>query len=358
MENKGNAGKKYELKQIEVRLKVKESDPIYSSKPIDCAEKAVKLLSDFMRKMDREYVYILNCDTKMRPLSYSMVAMGGMNYAPIDPANIFKTALLSNAANIMIMHVHPSGDNTPSRMDMEATRRLAEAGSMMGIPVQDHLVVAAGTGEFYSMRLNMPELFSRQEDRAYVEWRAEIPLVNEPAAAIDNQVYNKVITFLGRQQELMQNSPEAWDTAKEIAILSFEVKGQEMDARDYETQKYIVETAEKIRDNDTDGLKVYLADLGERVTDIEQAKRAFSLIVKVSSYGEWETASREAEMAFEKENNTMAGVEKTALADREASQAISFSQKLEEKSREAEGINAARAMDRQQVISPQERQAI
>ena len=63
-------------------------------------------------------------------------------------------------------------------------------------------------------------------------------------------------------------------------------------------------------------------------------------------------------MAFEKENNTMASVEKTALADREASQAISLSQMLEEKSREAEGINAARAMDRQQVISPQERQAI
>ena len=53
-----------------------------------------------------------------------------------------------------------------------------------------------------------------------------------------------------------------------------------------------------------------------------------------------------------------ANIFKTALADREASQAISFSQKLEEKSREAEGINSARAMDRQQVISPQERQAI
>ena len=365
MENNENMEKKFELKQVEVRLKVKASDPIYSNEPVDCAMKAVRLLSDFMKNMDREYVYILNFDTKMRPLSYSMVSMGGMSYAPIDPANIFKTALLSNAANMMIMHVHPSGDYTPSATDKEVTKRMVRAGMLIGIPVQDHLVVAAGTGEYYSMRLNMPELFTQHAEMEQSVAENGILQVHEDAADIDPKVYNKVIYFLERQQDLMQNTPEAWELAKEITILMHDVLEQEMDTRNYQTQKYIVESAEKIRDNNTDSLKETLATLGEKATSFEQAKEALSLIVKLSSYGEWEPAARETIKAFEmgteavKETAKQVGEQIKSEEKTELPKAISFSQKLEEKSMEAAEINAARTANNQLLDRPQgERQAI
>ena len=70
-----------------------------------------------------------------------------------------KSAILSNAASIMLAHNHPSGDCTPSRQDYELTARLAEAGKLLEIPVLDHLILG-GDGDRYSFREHNPELFS------------------------------------------------------------------------------------------------------------------------------------------------------------------------------------------------------
>ena len=158
MEENNNGA--YALKQIEIRLKVKESDPLYSPEPIDSADKAVKLIADLMKGCDRECVYVLNCDKTMKPISYNLAAIGGMDYAYLDPGNIYKSALLSNAANIMVMHVHPSGSNTPSQADISMTERVAISGAILGIPLQDHIIVAGGTGALHSMRYSMPDLFT------------------------------------------------------------------------------------------------------------------------------------------------------------------------------------------------------
>ncbi len=70
-----------------------------------------------------------------------MVSTGSLNQSIVHPRELFKTALLSSAAAVILIHNHPTGDPTPSTEDIELTRRLKEAGEMIGIRVLDHIVV-------------------------------------------------------------------------------------------------------------------------------------------------------------------------------------------------------------------------
>lgn len=70
--------------------------------------------------------------------------MGSLNGNLVHPREVFKSAVLSNAAGIILAHNHPSGDPSPSREDFELTRRLCDAGKIMGIEILDNLVVGDG----------------------------------------------------------------------------------------------------------------------------------------------------------------------------------------------------------------------
>ncbi|MFB8590156.1 JAB domain-containing protein [Enterococcus casseliflavus] len=64
-----------------------------------------------------------------------------MNASLVHPREVFKSAILNNAASVIVAHQHPSGDITPSMEDINVTKRLVEAGRLLGIEVLDHLVV-------------------------------------------------------------------------------------------------------------------------------------------------------------------------------------------------------------------------
>ena len=74
-----------------------------------------------------------------------MVSVGTLNKAIVHPREVFKTAILSNAASIMAFHNHPSGETTPSQQDIQLTNRLYEAGELLGIKLLDHLIIGDGT---------------------------------------------------------------------------------------------------------------------------------------------------------------------------------------------------------------------
>jgi len=80
-------------------------------------------------------------DGKNRIICLEIVSIGTLNQAIVTPRDTFKTALLSNAAAIILVHNHPTGDPTPSAEDLEVTRRLREAGELLGIKVLDHIIV-------------------------------------------------------------------------------------------------------------------------------------------------------------------------------------------------------------------------
>jgi DNA repair protein RadC len=79
-------------------------------------------------------------DTKNRLLSWETVSLGTLSTSVVHPREVFKGAILANAASIILCHNHPSGDPKPSAEDIAITKRLAEAGKILGIDVLDHII--------------------------------------------------------------------------------------------------------------------------------------------------------------------------------------------------------------------------
>jgi len=99
----------------------------------------------FLKLETKEMFLTLHLDGKNRVVCLDVVSVGSLNQSIVHPREVFKTALLSNAAAILLIHQHPSGDPAPSSEDIAITRRLKEAGELMGIKVLDHVIV----GETY-----------------------------------------------------------------------------------------------------------------------------------------------------------------------------------------------------------------
>jgi len=93
---------------------------------------------------DREHCLAIHLDTKHRVLRAATVSIGSIDHTFMTPHGIFRDALLENAAALILAHNHPSGDPEPSRDDERVTRRLVEAGRLLGVEVLDHLVVGGG----------------------------------------------------------------------------------------------------------------------------------------------------------------------------------------------------------------------
>ncbi|HKY22662.1 MAG TPA: DNA repair protein RadC [Vicinamibacterales bacterium] len=85
---------------------------------------------------------IMMLDTKHRLLRTSVVSVGTLDSSPAHPREIFREAASASAAAVVLFHNHPSGDPTPSRDDVDLTRRLVQAGEIMGISVIDHMILA------------------------------------------------------------------------------------------------------------------------------------------------------------------------------------------------------------------------
>ncbi len=99
---------------------------------------------------DRETFLVLLLDTKLVVTAAHIAAVGSLDHCLLHPREVFKAAVLANAASVVIAHNHPSGDPTPSPEDRAMTRRLWRAGELLGISVQDHVIV--GHGRVYSFR--------------------------------------------------------------------------------------------------------------------------------------------------------------------------------------------------------------
>lgn len=102
----------------------------------------------FLMKETKEMFITLHLDGKNRIMALDVVSIGSLNQSIVHPREVFKTACLSNAAALILIHQHPSGDPTPSAEDLNITRRLKEAGELMGIRVLDHIII--GDGEYCS----------------------------------------------------------------------------------------------------------------------------------------------------------------------------------------------------------------
>ena len=111
-----------------------------------------KQIFDFLQgkigREKKEHFIILYFDTKNK-LIYDDVSIGTLNSSLVHPREIFRKAIANNASHVVLAHNHPSGDPTPSNDDIETTRRLIEAGKIIGISIIDHIIICST--DFFSL---------------------------------------------------------------------------------------------------------------------------------------------------------------------------------------------------------------
>lgn len=114
-----------------------------AEKPIiNSPQDVFNLLSD-MQFLDREYFKAINLNTKNMILAIDTISIGSLNSSLVHPRELFKAAIKRSANSLILAHNHPSGIPDPSREDLEVTRRLLEAGKLLGIEVVDHVLIGA-----------------------------------------------------------------------------------------------------------------------------------------------------------------------------------------------------------------------
>lgn len=134
---------------------VKEAEFPYSCKAnINSPEDIKNILTKHMEiHLEAEEIFILiTVDTKHRVTGIFEVARGNLSSCLVHPREVFKRALLMNAAAVFVAHNHPSGDITPSRDDFATTEKLRKAGEVLGVPLLDHLIIGDSPEEYYSFR--------------------------------------------------------------------------------------------------------------------------------------------------------------------------------------------------------------
>lgn len=116
--------------------------------PADAAQAVMGEMSG----LDREHFKVLTLNTKNQIMAIDTVSVGSLNATLVHPREVFKLPLKRSAAAIILVHNHPSGDTKPSAEDLSITKRLREAGCLLGVEVIDHLII--GHHNFFSMKEN------------------------------------------------------------------------------------------------------------------------------------------------------------------------------------------------------------
>jgi len=129
----------YSLRQV------KEKGGLYdiTSKKINSPSSAQEIILKVLQLNEaaEEKFGILTVDTKHKIAGIHIISTGSLNSSVVHPREVFKAALMNNAASIILFHNHPSGDPSPSTEDINTTKRLKEAGEILGIDVLDHIII-------------------------------------------------------------------------------------------------------------------------------------------------------------------------------------------------------------------------
>lgn len=128
---------------------IREKKVPYAWEVFNKPEKVAEFAKGILQGADREYLLVLSIDSKCRPVAVEIVSIGTVNATLAEPREIFKHAVLAGAAGIILVHNHVSGDCTPSGDDTALTERIAEAGRLLGIPVEDHVIIGDGYFSFH-----------------------------------------------------------------------------------------------------------------------------------------------------------------------------------------------------------------
>ncbi len=130
-------GKRVSMMKREDKIQIKSSLDVYH------------FLSGSLSHLEQEHFIVIYLNVKSEVITKETIFMGTINQTLIHPREIFKTAIRLSAHAILCVHNHPTGDSTPSKADVMATKKISEVAEIMGIDLIDHLII--GRHEFYSI---------------------------------------------------------------------------------------------------------------------------------------------------------------------------------------------------------------
>ena len=142
--SQGKKTKKKEILQmIKVKsLEIREIEYSYDKRPkISGMDDVIKAVKPMIADQNKEFFIALYLNTKNGIIKQEVISVGSLNANVVHPREVFRTACMVSASSIIVAHNHPSGDPAPSREDIEITKKLAEAGKMMGIELLDHVIL-------------------------------------------------------------------------------------------------------------------------------------------------------------------------------------------------------------------------
>ena len=124
---------------FEIGRRLSNQTPPYKSKELTDSKKVYQLMKSKLKDYHKEHFYIIALNS--RGHSIAEVSIGSLNASIVHPREVFAEAIKNKAASVIIVHNHPSGDPEPSEDDLTTTKRLVEAGKILGIEVIDHIIV-------------------------------------------------------------------------------------------------------------------------------------------------------------------------------------------------------------------------
>lgn len=119
---------------------------------LECAESVANYYMEQLRHETKEVLLVSLFTGKGRLITEQVVSVGSINSSVVSPREIFYTAIIHNAAYLILLHNHPSGDPTPSEQDFKVTEHLKICGKYMDIQLADHIII--GDNQYYSFREN------------------------------------------------------------------------------------------------------------------------------------------------------------------------------------------------------------
>ena len=149
----------YSVPVYKIRL-LKDGNVSTERKQIRFSQDAIGVIAVMLADLHTEHLIAVMLDSKNKVIGVHTVATGGLNAIHIRIADVFKAAILSNAAAIILSHNHPSGDPTPSPEDIQLTKKLVEAGKLLDIDILDHIVFSDIEGQHtISLKERYPDAF-------------------------------------------------------------------------------------------------------------------------------------------------------------------------------------------------------
>lgn len=141
----------YNISIVKIQM-VKEGNLFLDDERLANSASVFLAMKKFYAGADRESLVVLCVDTKNRITAMNVASVGILNGSMVHPREVFKPAILANAAAIILVHNHPSGDPAPSPEDRKVTQNILEAGKIMNIALLDHIVI--GERNYYSFKDN------------------------------------------------------------------------------------------------------------------------------------------------------------------------------------------------------------